>query len=198
MGDIVHPFGHALGIGLEPIAHGVVRAGRAEPDGDQVIAAQEQRGLAIGDLLALLELGRARDDEQALAIDLDLGHLRRVERVLDRQRVKIELAARLLHLGRGRLAQPDPVEAVRRQRHAGLPIQRERVVFGASGGITARGDDRHGAGCGKVDALWQSPRGADLSPQRACPQARADLTSRHVRPERHPRPHLHRRADRDR
>ena len=71
--------------------------------------ADEHRGLAISDLAAL-EMGGAGDDEQLVAIDVDLGQLVGLERVLDRQRMEVVLLLQDAHLLDGRVGDADPDE----------------------------------------------------------------------------------------
>ena len=59
-------------------------------DADDVVLADEDAGLAEYDL-ALLERCRAQHHEQRIAVDLELGHLVRGERILDCQLVQPEL-----------------------------------------------------------------------------------------------------------
>lgn len=81
------------------------------PDADDIAATDEDMGLAEGDA-PLDQLRGAGDDEERVAILLELGPLMRVGGVLDRERVQVEL---LLHAAqqRGlRLEQADPDDMV--------------------------------------------------------------------------------------
>ena len=59
-------------------------------DADDVAGADEEMGLAEGDA-AVDQLGRAGDDEQRVAVLLELRPLMRVLGILDRQIVQVEL-----------------------------------------------------------------------------------------------------------
>ena len=73
---------------FELFAQRGMRPGRAVADADDVAVADEDRGLAIIDMV-LHHLRGAGDDEQLVAIDVDLGQLVGLERILDRQRMEI-------------------------------------------------------------------------------------------------------------
>jgi hypothetical protein len=67
--------------------------------------------MALAELDALVDhLGGAGDDEQAVAVALDLGPLVRLRRIVDGELVEIELLLDDSKLGVGRLEQPDPDE----------------------------------------------------------------------------------------
>ena len=87
-----------------------MRARVAVAHGDEEVLAEEQRGLAVGDLVALAERRGARDDEQLGAVGLGLGRVALAQRVLDRERMQAVLGLDLLHFLGRRLDQPDPVE----------------------------------------------------------------------------------------
>ncbi len=74
---------------------------------DDVAAADEEMRLAEGDA-AVDHLRRARDDEQAVAVLLDLRPLMGVARVLDGEIVQAELALNPPQELVGRLVQADP------------------------------------------------------------------------------------------
>ena len=114
----VGPFGQPLGHRLELLAQFEVRARVAVADGDEEVLAEEQRGLAVGDLVALAERRGARDDEQLAAVGLGLGRVALAQRILDRQRVQAVPRLDRCHFLGGRLDQPDPVELRLRRRRA--------------------------------------------------------------------------------
>ena len=58
-----------------------------------------------------LVLGRLEDDEQGLAVDLELRPLVRLDGILDGELVEAELASDRFELLLGRLVEPDPGEA---------------------------------------------------------------------------------------
>ena len=76
-------------------------------DRDQIAAADEQMGLAELDPVAD-HLGGAGDDEQAVAVALQLGPLVGLAGILDGQGVEAELALDDAQLLFGRLQQADP------------------------------------------------------------------------------------------
>ena len=149
MRDIVWPLRQPLGIGLEPAAQIVMRAGRADPHRHYKMGAQEDRGLAVSDMIALLRRRGARDHKQVVAVHFHLGHLVGAERVFDRQRVQRKLRTHQLHLGNRRIGQPDPVEFARAGRWVLVPIDQKFMSRGFSPRIAACGCDRHGAGVAK-------------------------------------------------
>ncbi len=62
------------------------------PDGDAEVRPNEQVQLAELDLLDVVEIAsRAQDDEQGVAVALELGPLVRLHGVLDRELVQVEL-----------------------------------------------------------------------------------------------------------
>ena len=73
---------------LELVAKRAVGARGHVADRDDVAVADEHRGFAI-DNLAALEMRRARDDEELIAVYVHLGQLIGLERVLDRERVEV-------------------------------------------------------------------------------------------------------------
>ena len=146
---VIGPFGEPLGHGFQPRAQIVMRAGRADPHRHQEIAAEENRGLPVADVLPLFDRRGARDDKQVLAVDLDLGDLVGIERILDRQRVEAELGADQLHLRVAGIAQSDPVELIALGQHVFASVDDERLFLRFSVGIAAGGNDRHGRGLAK-------------------------------------------------
>ena len=140
---VVGPFGEPFGHAFQPRPQIIVRAGRANPYRHQEIAAKEDRGLPVADVLALFDRRGARDDEEVLAVDLDFGDLLGVDRILDRQRVQAELGAHQLDFLGRRIVQPDPVELRALRQHMLQPVDDERFLLGFSAGIAAGGNDRH-------------------------------------------------------
>lgn len=82
------------------------------PDADDVAGADEQMRLAEGDA-AVDQLGGARDDEQGIAILLDLRPLVRMLGILDRQIVQMELRLYAQQKIAVRLQKSDPDDMVR-------------------------------------------------------------------------------------
>ena len=124
----------------------------AVTDGHEIAVTDEDVGFTEGDA-ALDQLRRARDDEQGLAILLDLGPLMGVVGVLDGEFVQVEL---LLHRAEQRhvgLVQPDP------DHMAGLGPPARSLADGdigdapavdiGAGSDDALGGHRFGLGCGR-------------------------------------------------
>ena len=104
-----------------------MRALRSVANADDEGFANEDRGLAIGDL-AVREMGWARHHEQLVAIDVELRQLVCEERVLDRQRVQVVILLELAQLRLARLEQSDPDEFGAIGRTADRLIQRDRPI----------------------------------------------------------------------
>ncbi len=98
-----------LGVVLHPASHdGQVRS-LAVPDGQHEVRADEDVDLAELDLLDVIEVTRgAQDDEQRVAVALQLRTLVGDDRVLDRDLVQPELLADRQELRLCRPEQPDP------------------------------------------------------------------------------------------
>jgi len=77
------------GSGLQLRAKLGMRPRRAVTHGDQVLAPDKEVGLAIADMVAF-QVGGLGDDEQLIAIDVDLWRLAGVQGVLDRQRMQVK------------------------------------------------------------------------------------------------------------
>jgi hypothetical protein len=129
--------------GFELPAQARMGARRAVADGDDVVAADEDVGLAIGDAVAL-EMRGSRDDEELVAKDVDLRHLMRLERILDGEGMQAELLlqdAQLMLVG---LDQADPGELAGGDAQRRDAVERGRTVTLAIA-IDMGGDDAHGA-----------------------------------------------------
>ena len=74
-----------------------------------MVTADEHRGLAVPNL-AVVQVGRAGDDEQLVAIDIDLGHLVGLQGVLDRQGVQVKALLQHVELFGCRLIEANPGE----------------------------------------------------------------------------------------
>jgi len=137
--DKVLALGQGRRAGFPMLANGLVRGRGAMPDSDDIALANEDMGFAEGDP-AIDKLSRAGDDEQGIAILLDLGPLVRMLGVFDRQFMQMELcldAQQQLAIG---FEQPDPDDMARFPRpFAGL-FDRD-VGYALAGGVDARGDD---------------------------------------------------------
>jgi hypothetical protein len=101
-----------------------------------------------------------------LLVLVHLGHLLRIERILDRQRMQAIVARNLVHLLVRGFTQADPVErTIGDGRKAFVQIEWAGNTGGGAAGrigrIAARGDDRHGSLCGnaarKAQSHWQMP-----------------------------------------
>ena len=82
----------------------------AVPDGDHEAGPDEDEDLAELDVVALGEPGALENDEERIAVDLELRPLVGIDGVLDGQLVEIELALCRLELGHGRVQEADPGE----------------------------------------------------------------------------------------
>ena len=78
-------------------------------NGDQMILADEDGGLAIGDPF-VLKMRRARNYEQLVAKDVDFGQLMGLERILDGERMETVIFLELPQFRFGGFEQPDPDE----------------------------------------------------------------------------------------
>lgn len=87
--DIVAAVGQQRRRGLELGAQVVVGAGRTMAHRYNMARAQEDVGLAVGDMVGL-EMGGLGHDEQLVAIDIDLGHLPGAQGVLYGQGIQVE------------------------------------------------------------------------------------------------------------
>ena len=111
---------------LEPEAD-VVQRGLAVAHGEDEAVADEQQDLAEEDVAVLLARG-LQDEKDRLAVDLELRTLMRLDRVLDRELVEVELAPHRLELALARLVEADPDERAGAER---LVCVLEREVAGA-------------------------------------------------------------------
>src|SRR3954462_5548521 len=102
---------------LVAFPHRRVGCGDAVTHGDDEAPADEDVRLAEGDA-PLDHLGGAGDEEKRLAIALHLGLLVRLARILNRERMKVELRLDLAKQGRiwGKQADPDEVAIAARPR----------------------------------------------------------------------------------
>jgi hypothetical protein len=131
MEHVVGALGQPLGVGFERAAQADMGALRPEAHRDDEIGPEEKGRLAISQRFIGFERGRARDDEQVLLVDVELGHLLRAERILDGERMQAILMRHPVHLVVVGLAQADPVEGAARARAAagriGCPGQFQRT-----------------------------------------------------------------------
>jgi hypothetical protein len=108
--------------------------------GDNISVPDEDVGFAKGDTL-VDDLGRPRDDEQRLAILLQLRMLVRLAGVLDGEGMEIELR---LHPGQQvvvRFEQPDPDYVTRPFRPLAGVVDGDVRCHALAVGVDARGDD---------------------------------------------------------
>ena len=101
-----------LGLALAARAHGLKALRGVAADRQDVVRAREDVDLADAQALAV-GLEQVQDDEQGIAVVLDLRPLVPVLRVLDRERVQSELRLHLLEHVPVALEQRDPDEAAR-------------------------------------------------------------------------------------
>ena len=109
MEHIVDPVAEQRGGRLELMAQLGMCAGRTVAHGNDVVLADEDRGLAVGDLV-VLQMRGACHNEQLISKDVNLGQLMRFQRILDRQRMESIIFLKLPQLRFGRLEQPNPDE----------------------------------------------------------------------------------------
>jgi hypothetical protein len=151
-----------VGAALDPGAD-VTEAAVPVTHGDHEPRVDEQHHLADLDHLLRVHVGRRLDDdEQRLVVELDLGPLMGLDRVLDGELVEVELAGdRLELLGRG-LVDTEPDEAV-----AGVAAGRRRpglaeleVVGPALAPLVDGAVDDHGVSmaAAPVIAMWAGSR----------------------------------------
>ncbi|MNT22488.1 hypothetical protein D3C72_1578720 [compost metagenome] len=127
--------------GLQLGAQLGVGAGRAVADGDNEARSDEDMGLAIEDMIVVALLGRASDDEQLAAIDLDLGHLMRRQRILDRQGVQAKASHQPLELLVRGFIETDPEVFARLEPQA--RIGQRRLTHALAVLVDIGGDDAH-------------------------------------------------------
>ena len=125
---------------LQLLAHVPEPAGVAVADGDQELRPEEEHDLADLDELLGAEVARRLDDEEeGVAVDLELRALVGADRVLDGQLVQVELAPDRVELLRRRLDEADPGEAPGRGRlgsHAGdLLVALQPVALTVDGAV---------------------------------------------------------------
>ena len=109
MEHIVDPVAEQRGRRFELMAQLGMCAARTVAHGNDVILADEDRGLAVGDLV-VLQMRGACHHEQLVSKDVYLGQLMRFQRILDRQRMEPIIFLKLPQLSFGRLEQPNPDE----------------------------------------------------------------------------------------
>ena len=118
MQDGLGPPPKEIGVGLEALTHHAHVRRLAVADGDDEVLPEEDVDLTELDPLHVVEVaGGLEHHEQRPAVALHLGPLVGVQRVLHRQRVKLELLSNGLELLRRRLVEPDPGDTLL-MRHA--------------------------------------------------------------------------------
>ncbi len=80
---VVDPLRELGGGGFELRAQRLMRARGAVAYADDMVAADEERRFAVIDVV-VAELSGSRDDEQLIAVDIDLGQLIGVDGIFDR------------------------------------------------------------------------------------------------------------------
>ncbi len=94
---------------LQLLAQRGVRTGRPMANADDVAVADEDGGFAIVDV-RLLQVRGTRDDEQLVVINVDLGQLVSLDRILYRQRVQPVAIGEAVHLVLCWIGNSDPDE----------------------------------------------------------------------------------------
>jgi hypothetical protein len=114
------PVAQQITVALEAAADRFEDRVAAVLDRDHEVLPGEQHDLAGDQLgLGLVVVQRLEHDEHAFVVDVELGALVGVDRVLDRERVRGEVEREVVELVVGRFVQPEPREAARHA--AGLP-----------------------------------------------------------------------------
>ena len=115
-------------------------------DGDDEAGVDEEHQLAdLDHLLGVDVAGGLDDDEEGVAVELELGPLVRFDRVLDRQLVEVESAGDLPELLRRRFEHAEPDEGpVPARRRAGL-VEREVVAAAQPFLVGGALDDHRGS-----------------------------------------------------
>src|SRR5574337_2102062 len=97
------------GRSFEVMAKVRMGARRSVPDADDKSFADEDRGLAVGDLV-VDEMSGPRNDKKLVPVHVDLGELMGGERVLDRERMEAVVVLKPPELRFGRLEEANPDE----------------------------------------------------------------------------------------
>ncbi len=130
---------------LDPLAD-LAQATVAVADGDDEAGVDEEHQLAdLDHLLGVHVAGGLDDDEQGLAVELDLGPLVGLDRVLDRQLVEVELAGDRLELLRRRFDDAEPDEAPVVALGGGARLVEGEVVAAATVLVDGAVDDHTGS-----------------------------------------------------
>ncbi len=146
--DVVLAVGQHRRAGFAARTHGGIGGGGAVAHGHDVAAADEDVRLAESDA-AVEKLRGARDDEDAVAVELDLRMVVRLAGVLDGEVVQAELGLDAIEELVGRLMQPDP-DHVARLRGPLVRFLDADVAHPAAAAIDAC---RHEAGLGHCGEL---------------------------------------------
>ena len=88
-----------------------VRACRTLPNGDEEILAQENRGGAVGDMIAF-KMCRPGDDEQLVTVDVELGNLVAVAGIFHGKRVKAVISGDVGKFCFAGLGEADPHKVI--------------------------------------------------------------------------------------
>ena len=95
---------------------------------DEPVSEEEQDLAELDDVFGLDVAGRLEDEEERIAVDLELRPLMSVNRILDRELVEGELSPHCIELILVRLVQPDPDEGVATLRRLERLLEREIAV----------------------------------------------------------------------
>jgi hypothetical protein len=147
---------HDLRAMLEPASGGSKRARLTVSHDDDVVRPDEHLDLAELHGLLFLDIpGRLVDGEHHVVIDLELRPLMRLDRILDRQLVELELPPHRVELLLRRLVEPDPHECVLGVARGGQLVERQ-LAGPASPVLIQRAVDNHGPIVAPLPAVARS------------------------------------------
>ena len=127
--------------------------------------AEEDQDLAELDDLLLVDVARGLEhDEDRVAVEVELGPLVCVDRVLDGELVEVELPLDGVELGRGRLVEPDPDERVVVDAVRERLIEAERLLLPLPFAVEREIDDHRGPSSRSERASARAPSRVVTSP----------------------------------
>ena len=126
MEHIIYAMPEQSGRGFKLQTKSGMRPLRPMPDANHESLAKEDGGLAVGDPI-LRQISCSRNDEQLVVVDVHLGQLMGLERVLDRQWMQAVVILKQTQLQLRRLEQADPDEFRAVGRAPDRLIERDRA-----------------------------------------------------------------------